>query len=242
LGVASTSPFTPDAENLDPRIDWTVGRRGLPYLDWGLHPGKKWIRDQDYSGPYAPKKNIWWHSSEQFHDANSWAPATAINYLVIRFADVLLMDAEASAQVSNIADALKYVNMVRNRAANPAGWVYKYTDETKPALGFSTTPAATYVISPYPSFASKEAALKAIYFERKLELAMEGHRFFDLSRWGIAEPTLNAFYSYEGKFTSDISQGHFTAGKNDYFPIPQGEIDLTKIGSQSTLNQNPGYQ
>ena len=240
-GILSTQAFTPDAGPLDPRIDWTIGRRGIPYLDWGLHPGQAWIRDQAFSGPYATKKNIWWHATEEFHDNNSWAPATAINYNVIRFADVLLLAAEAHAQTDDLAGALILVNRVRNRSTNPVGWVYKYNNDANPAAGFSNVPAANYVIKPYPSFPTKDYALKAIYFERKLELGMEGHRFFDLSRWGIAETTLNKFYAYEGTITNDVKSGKFTAGKNEYFPIPQVEIDKTVVNGTKTLTQNPGY-
>ena len=242
MNILSAAPFTPDAGNIDPRIDWTIGRRGLPYLDWGIHPGQAWIRSQPFSGPYAPKKNIWWHATEQFHDNNSWAPATAINTFIIRFADVLLMAAEADAQTGDLDDAVKLTNRVRNRAANPAGFVYKYKDNADPSAGFSNTPAANYVIKPYASFPTKDFALKAIYFERKLEFGMEGVRFFDLSRWGIAGPTLNAFYAYEGAITTDVTSGHFTTGKNEYYPIPQSEIDKTTVGGKPTLTQNPGYQ
>ena len=242
MGVLSSASFTPDAGNLDPRIDWTIGRRGIPYLDWGLHPGRDWIRDQDFSGPYAPKKNIWWHATEQYHDNNSWAPATAINYYIIRFADVLLMAAEAHAQTNDLPGALTLVNRVRTRAANPAGWVYQYKDNSNPAAGFSTQPAANYVIQTYTSFPTQDFALKAIYFERKLELGMEGVRFFDLSRWGIAAQVLNDFFTYEGSLIGDVKGGHFTAGKNEYFPIPQSEIDKTTIGGKATLTQNKGYQ
>lgn len=242
MGILSSADFTPDDGNLDPRLDWTIGRRGIPYLDWGLHPGRAWIRDQDFSGPYAPKKNIWWHATEQFHDNNSWAPATAINYYIIRFADVLLMAAEAHAQTNDLDGALTLVNRVRTRAANPVGWVYKYKDNSNPAAGFSTEPAANYVIDNYPSFATKDQALKAIYFERKLEFGMEGIRFFDLSRWGIASQVLNDFFAYEGSLVVDVKGGHFTAGKNEYFPIPQSEIDKTTMGGKPTLTQNKGYQ
>ena len=242
MGILSSASFTPDAGNLDPRIDWTIGRRGIPYLDWGLHPGRDWIRDQDFSGPYAPKKNIWWHATEQYHDNNSWAPATAINYYIIRFADVLLMAAEAHAQTNDLPGALTLVNRVRTRAANPAGWVYQYKDNSNPAAGFSTQPAANYVIQTYTSFPTQDFALKAIYFERKLELGMEGVRFFDLSRWGIAAQVLNDFFTYEGSLIGDVKGGHFTAGKNEYFPIPQSEIDKTTIGGKATLTQNKGYQ
>lgn len=251
MGLASSTPekpttFEPDQTTLDPRLDWTVGRRGIPYLDWGNHPGQTWIRSQPYAGPYSPKKNVYWQfNQDKYADNHSWAPGTAINVLIIRFADVLLMAAEAEAQLGNLAKAQEYVNLVRARAANKTGWVYKYQDETKPMAGFSTTPAANYKVAVYPDgkFAAlgKAGALKAIYFERKLELAMEGHRFFDLSRWGVAETTLNAYIAYESKITTDLTGGHFTSGKNEYFPIPQRQIDLTTMGTTKTLTQNPSY-
>lgn len=247
MGVQSSQPFTPDAGNLDPRLDWTAGRRGLPYHDWGLHPGRDWIRDQNFSGPYAPKKNIYWqYNQDKYHDTHSWAPGSAINIVVMRFADVLLMAAECEAQTGALNQAETYVNRVRNRAANPVGWLYKYKDNNDPLAGFSSTPAAHYVISPYPAgyftAVGKDKALQAIYFERKLELAMEGHRYFDLVRWGIAAKTLNDFFAYESTLTNDVKGGHFTAPKNNYFPIPQAQIDLSVVDGQPTLTQNEGYQ
>ena len=56
-GVAANASFTVDDQPVDARLDWTVGRRGIPYLDWGNHPGVTWIRDQAYAGPYSPIKN-----------------------------------------------------------------------------------------------------------------------------------------------------------------------------------------
>ena len=106
-------------------------------------------------------------------------------------------------------------------------------------------PAANYLVSVYPAgyFAGlgQAGALNAIYFERKLELAMEGHRFFDLVRWGIAAQTLNAFFAYEGQFTPDVAGGRFTAGKNEYYPIPLRQIELQTNSGVSALSQNPGY-
>jgi hypothetical protein len=246
MGIGGGTEFTPDQGTLDPRIDWTAGRRGVPYLDWGNYPGASWIRDQSYGGPYGPKKNIYWQKTAATDaDKTTWAPGSAINYLVIRFADVLLQAAECEAQAGSLTTAQQYVNRVRARAANKAGWVYKYKDETKPLEGFSEIPAANYKISEYPAgnFASQGQAyaLSAIYYERKIELAMEGHRFFDLVRWGLAEKELNAYFNFQGKLTSDVRRGKFITGRNEYYPIPQRQIDLSMSSGTKVLTQNPGY-
>jgi starch-binding outer membrane protein, SusD/RagB family len=245
-GLVSAQPFTPDAGNLDPRLDWTVGRRGIPYLDYGNDPGQDWVRAQSYSGPYAPIKNVYWNADAATDGDNSqWAPGSSINVFIIRFADVLLMAAEVEAQIGNFDQAEAYVNRVRHRMIdNPAGWVYKYIDDNNPALGFSSTLAANYKIGEYPpgAFAASSYALKAIYFERKLELAMEGYRYFDLSRWGLAATAINAYFQYEGQYTLDVNGASFTGNKNEYMPIPQNQIDLTFVNGKATLVQNQGYQ
>lgn len=232
-GIASTDPFTPDAGNLDPRVDWTAGRRGIPYLDWGIDPGKDWIRNQASAGPYSPKKNVFYKAdvgSGGDNSATQWAPTTAINYNIIRFAQVLLWAAECEVEVGSLDKAEEYVNMVRNRAANPADFVMN-----------GGAPAANYVINPYPAgwfvAQGQDMSRKAVHFEEKLELAMEGQRFFDLVRWGEADAAINGYFQYEGQFTTDIKGAKFTAGTNDYFPLPQTQIDL----SNGTLKQNPGY-
>jgi hypothetical protein len=246
MGLASSDSFTPDAGTIDPRLDWTVGRRGIPYLDWGLHPGTDWIRDQRFSGPYSSIKHVYTQAEQNENgDQHSWGPGSAINYNIIRFADVLLLAAEAEAQLGNLDKAQTYVNMVRNRAANPQGFVFKYLDDSNPTGGYSTTPAANYFIKPYPAGnftgGGLTYSLKAIYYERQLELAMEGHRFFDLVRWGSPDVALNAFLQYESKLTTDLTGGHFTKGRNEYFPIPQTQIDLSVKGGKSVLVQNHGY-
>lgn len=230
-GIASTAAFTPDQGNLDPRLDWTVGRRGIPFLDWGPHPGAIWIRDQGNGGPYAPKKNAYYKSQEKkLTDGTNWASGlTAINYKIIRFADVLLMAAEAEVESGSLEKAREYVNLVRARAAKPDTWV--------------TTPDANYVIGVYATpFADQTTARTAVRFERKLELGMEGHRFFDLVRWGIADQVLNAFLAYEKtKLSGTYGSATFVKGKNEYYPIPQNQIDLQTSGGTSNLIQNPGY-
>jgi hypothetical protein len=162
---------------------------------------------------------------------------------LIRYADVLLMAAEVEAQLGNFDKAESYVNMVRNRAANATGWVHSYKNDDNPTAGFTNTPAANYKVSPYlpGAFASKDFALKAIYFERKIELAMEGHRFFDLVRWGIADTELNAYIAYQSTLTNDVKGGKFVKGKSEYYPIPLTEIDLSAKGGAPVLKQNPGY-
>lgn len=233
-GVAANAAFTPDGGNLDPRLDHSVGRRGIPYLDHGDHPGISWIRDQNYGGPYSPKKYIWTKVEEASGgvDKSSWTPGyTAINVPLIRFADVLLMAAECEVEAGSLEDARAYVNQVRARAADPASWV-------KTGGGAN---AANYVIGLYNTpWTDQAVARDAVRFERKLELSGEGHRFFDLVRWGIAATTLNDYLNYErGKVAASPFVGaSFAVGKSEYMPIPQREIDI--LGSDVII-QNPGY-
>ncbi|HEX8358268.1 MAG TPA: RagB/SusD family nutrient uptake outer membrane protein [Segetibacter sp.] len=228
-GLTSNQPFTVDAAtSLDPRLDWTAGRRGIPYWDYGPHPGRSWIRDQSYAGPYSPKKHVTKNSElSNFTNSNNFRQ-TAKNYNIIRFADVLLMAAEAEIEVGSMTKAMEYINRVRARAANPTGFV--------------PGSAANYQVKPYVQpFANQETARKAVRFERRLELALEGHRFFDLVRWGIADQVLNAYVNVEKNRRSyKKSSGGFTKGKNEYYPIPNRVIEIAQKAG-NTLQQNPGY-
>ena len=235
-GLKSTDPFTPETAPLDARLDWTVGRRGIPYLDWGVHPGNDWIRDQNNGGPYSPIKNLYFkNQTGTLTDNNFWTPGvTANNYAIIRFADVLLWDAECQVEIGSLDSAKYFVNLVRARAANPAGWV--------------KTTAANYKVGLYTSFPSQDYARKAVRFERKLELAMEGQRFFDLQRYSISPKdsysnngymadVLNAYIAKEKQRRTYLQGKSFTKGKNEFFPIPQSQMDL----EHGALVQNPGY-
>eukprot|EP01136_Pigoraptor_vietnamica_P001354 Opistho-1_new@27867 len=186
-GITSSQPFTPDVTTpVDPRLDFTIGRRGIPYLDWGLHPGNDWIRDQNNGGPYAAIKNVYFkRQAGALTDKSFWtAGVTANNYTFIRFSDVLLWSAECEVEVGTLAKAVTLVNQVRSRIKdNPATWV-------KQSSGAN---AANYQIGLYVAFPDQAYGRKAVRFERKLELAMEGHRFFDLVRYGTADVELNAY-------------------------------------------------
>jgi hypothetical protein len=225
LGIDSEdTTFSVDEGSLDPRLDHSIGRRDIPYLDWGLHPGKSWIRDQPYGGPYSPKKMIFYKAGIGVENEINWTPGfTAVNYSIIRYADVLLMAAEAEIELNNLDKALEYINRVRTRAKN----------------SFLPDADANYIISNYESFANQEEARTAVRFERKLELSGEGHRFYDLVRWGIAAEVLNAYVQHEDQFLNPpFKLAKFTEGKSEYLPIPQNEIDLQ---GSDILIQNPGY-
>ncbi len=231
-GILSDEPFTVDDKPVDPRLDHSVGRRDIPYLDWGPFPGFDWTRDQNYAGPYAPKKYVYYKSQEgTLTDGSSWTRGYgAMNYMIIRFADVLLMAAEAEIEAGTLEKAREYVNMVRTRAANSDYWVKNDDGED----------AANYVISTYDdAWTDPEAARTAVRFERKIELSGEGHRFFDLNRWGIVADVMNTYLQYEGpKLPTALGGASFTSNKNEYYPIPQGQID---IQGSDVLVQNPGY-
>ncbi|MEJ7589194.1 MAG: RagB/SusD family nutrient uptake outer membrane protein [Ferruginibacter sp.] len=227
-GLKDADPFTNDITTpLDPRLDWSVGRRGIPFWDWGPHPGYSWIRDQNYAGGFSPKKHIYSKKEANTLTSSGWRNITAKDIYLIRYADVLLMAAEAEIEVGSLDKARTLINQVRARAKNPASWV-----QGAPA---------NYVINIYSTpFASQDIARTAVRFERRLELAQEGHRFFDLVRWGIADQVLNKYLQKEKLKRLYKQTAAFIKGTHEYFPLPASIIELaTKYGS--SLVQNPGY-
>jgi hypothetical protein len=232
---------------LDPRIDWTMGRPGIPYLDWGLHPGTAWIRNPTNDGNKSPIKNVYASSQKDaFTDVGSayWAPTELVanNVNIIRFADVILWAAECEVEANDLANATIHVNQIRSRMMNhPEAWVKTGSYDAASASYTSGSNADNYKIGLYPTFASQDAARTAVRTERQLELAMEGQRFFDLVRWGIAATTINAYIAREKAARPLKLNAVFTANKNEYMPIPQSEIDNLNSDGTEHLKQNPGY-
>jgi hypothetical protein len=219
-GLAPADPYTEFTGQLDPRLDWSVGRRGIPYLDWGNHTGSDWIRDQTYSGPYSPKKQVYKQSQEgTYTEVGNWTSGyTANGYRMIRYADVLLLKAECEAMTGTGDLGFAEVNALRARAAD--SFVYEAD---------GTTPAANYVIGEYTAAPANGAeAMVRIKFERKLELGQEGHRYYDLQRWGDVQTELNRILAYEKTMEwGNTLYGSATVGAEDVnYPIPQRQIDL----------------
>lgn len=231
MGIKSDQPFTLDAGPLDPRLDHSIGRRGIPFLDWGPHTGFSMIRNQPNGGPYSPKKYIFTKAEKAagLTETGGWGHQTynAYNVTIIRFADVLLMAAEAEIEVGSLQKALEYTNMVRGRATNASDFVM-----------IDGKPAANYKIGLYQSFPTKEYARAAVRFERRIELGMEGYRFYDLVRWGEDVEAINRYLKYDQVLLPGAFGGATYTANKALFPIPQSQIDLV---GKDILKQNPGY-
>ncbi len=220
-----------DTNTVDPRLDVTVGRPGIPYKDLEIEYSDSWARDLETYGPYGPKKRVM--SANDPHYLASWPYVTSSNYLIIRYADVLLWKAEALIELGDLPGGRVYINMVRDRAKT--GNYIQNLD--------NTADAANYLIETYNTFASKDEAVTALRAERRLEMAHEGQRFFDLVRWGIAAEVINTYLIKEQIERGYLGGATFVSGKNEYMPIPQSQIDGggTDEGGNSLSTQNPGY-
>jgi len=250
MDVKGWEYYTAYDGTVDPRLDWTVGRRAVPYLDWttpsyysgyGSNPGSDpdygWINSRTFGGPYVPVKNNFRYADGNFakyseNYAQYYMLTSAVNVSIIRFADVLLWAAECEIEAGSVDKARTLVNFVRDRAKKGRQVEVTYDD----IGGYAAS--ANYKIGLYElPWTDPVTARKAVRFERRLELALEGHRFFDLVRWGIAADNINTYLQAErGRLPANLTGVNFTANKNEYFPIPQVEIDLN-----AKLKQNPGY-
>lgn len=213
-----------DADYVDTRLDHTVARPGIMFLD--VQPYDWTPREATVYGPYSPKKRLVSKNSSYY--LAIWPYVNALNFYMIRYADVLLWRAEAAIELGDLATGMRYINEVRERAMNSAR--VKTEDGSQDA--------ANYKVGLYNAFANKEEAMTALRTERRLEFALEGERFFDLVRWGIAADVMNAYFAKEKTFRSHLQNARFIKGTHEYGPIPQAVLDLAKEGA---LKQNPGY-
>tara|TARA_R110000744_G_scaffold14338_4_gene40832 strand:- start:689 stop:2362 length:1674 start_codon:yes stop_codon:yes gene_type:complete len=213
-------------DNVDPRLDITVGRPGIAYKDLEVLYEDSWARDLATYGAFGPKKRIL--SANSAYHLDVWPYVDALNYYIIRYAEVLLWRAEAAVELGNLEEARKLVNEIRQRAAN--------SEYVKTLDG--TADAANYNIATYDAvWTEADDAREKVRLETRLELAMEGHRFFNLVRWGIAKEVIDDYLEVEKTRRSHLTNAAFTAGKNEYWPIPQEYID----GVDATVTQNSGY-
>jgi len=226
----SVEDYDIDSVPVDPRLDHTVGIDGHPYkYQNDILYSNSWARDPGVYGFFSSMKEQQAADSPGFKKEGPFI-GTSVNIDIIRYADVLLMQAEAYIETGQHQLAQPLINEVRNRAAASTG---------RTQLADGSDPS-NYVISEYNSSNSvwtEEFARQALRWERRLEFAMEGPRFFDLVRWGIAEETLNAYLADESLRRSFLNNAEFTAGRDEYYPIPQQEIDFTK----GLYQQNPNY-
>lgn len=221
--------------NVDPRLDYTVGRPGIRYKNYTVSAyANNWSREPATYGYYGTKKFL--VSPESPYMVLGWPwGGSALDWQIIRYADVLLWEAEALIELGRQNEAVSIINRIRERAQNSA-YVLRWNN-TSP-----TDYAANYLIGLYEPGVNcdwtQEYARQALYFERKLELAQEGDRFFDLVRWGTAEEYLNnEYFANEKDIRTYLQSANFTKGRDEYFPIPQPQIGY----SGGLYQQNPGY-
>lgn len=215
-----------DGIAVDPRLDFAVGRLGVPYKDWGL-PATDWIRNPVNGGVFLPKKHVY---SKAESDAGlggksfslGWAPGSAMNIQYLSVRDAMLSYAECLANDGDLKGAMDLVNQIRKRASLDV-------NITKTSEG---KPAANYKVTEYPSshaaFSDKNTCIKAVRMERKLELAMEGHRWFDLVRWGgdYMAKELKSYVDYEKQYIPKFAGASYLPASRTMFPVPDEQMNL----------------
>ena len=217
------------ADNADPRLFLTVGIPGLPYMfnkNYMMEETSIWSRSNGlYGYNVSLKQNVDPALIDQYLIKGSYW-ASSMNRIVFRYADVLLMRAEAYAQLGQTDQAISLVNQIRTRAAQSTQMIGNY-----PSLY-----GVKFYCTNYRGSYSKADAIRIVKMERRLELGMESERFFDLVRWGDAATVLNKYYSEEIAHCAIYTAAHFTANKDEYLPIPFEQISA----SNGKYTQNIG--
>ena len=228
----STDYAVGSAQTVDPRLFVTVGVPGTPYMfnpSFMIAKTNTWSRSGGtYGYNVSLKQNIDPALTDNylFVCDNQWA--SSMNRVVFRYADVLLMRAEALVQLGKTAEGIALVNDVRQRAAGMTA--------NSIVANYPNKYGVHYAIGKYSGTFSKDAAMTIVKTERRLELAMESERFFDLIRWGDAATVINRYYSSESDKMNFLKDSQFTADKNEYLPIPKKQIS----DSNGRYKQNCG--
>jgi len=211
-------------DEVDPRLDHTVSMEGKPFMydEDLIHQGDSWARAPGTYGNFVSMKELE-HPDCDCRISNGPFVVFSKNTVLIRYADVLLWKAEALIELGREDEALPIINRIRERAAAS-------TDHLPGNYSI-------YNVGTYAGFADQEEARRALRWERRLELGLEGHRFFDLVRWGVAKETIDEYLDVEQTRRSYLSGANFQAGKHEYMPIPQQQINL----SGGRYQQLPGY-
>lgn len=203
----------------DPRLFHTVGMPTFPYkYEEAYMMTMDNSRTPNTYGFYTSLKDVPQRSAGETFDG-SWQ-AFAMNDYVFRYTDVMLMRAEALIELDRMEEARTIINDIRRRAANSIDKHIAYASDF-------------CEIAEYPAsdFTSKKNARVRLRWERRLEMAMESSRYFDLRRWGVASEVLNAYFakeknaSYEGvRYGQYYEEARYTAGKNEFYPIPYNQL------------------
>lgn len=203
---------------VDPRLDFTVGRLGYPFR--GYTYNSKWCRVINLYGQFSNKKDCPDPRDTRVSKSFPWG-ASPLNFCFLRLADIKLLAAEAyveSTSKRDLAKATDLVNEIRTKAANSIDPMYTPVDLNLENL-------SEYNVGLYSTFTDVDYARRAVRMERRLELALEGHRWFDLLRWGKQEAveTMNEYFSTEQVFHT-YYKGQSVTEDELYFPTPYEEI------------------
>ena len=228
LNTFNQKDFNAATDNADPRLWLTVGIPGFPYMfnpNYIMAKNQTWSRSNGLYGYNVTLKHNVDPDTEYLIKGAWWG--SPMNRIVLRYADVMLMRAEAEAQLGiHLDEAIDLVNQLRNRSAQSTGML----------TGYDVQYGAKMRVMPYPGTYGKDETLLRVKMERRVELAMESERFFDLVRWGEAYDVINNYYATEADNCAIYAEAHFTADKNEYLPIPYEQI----AASNGHYTQNIG--
>lgn len=218
-------------QTFDPRLDHSVAIPGHPYkYEPGFVYQKTWARAPAIYGYYSELKGAVAADDASFQKIPPFMSSSK-NWELIRFSDVLLWKAEALIELNRPNEALPLINQVRQRAGSS-------TSRLKQANGSSTSNYKVAIYQPGINCTwTQDFARQALRTERRLEFALEGNRFFDLVRWGIADTYLNSYFASESTKRSYLKTAKFTKGRDEYLPIPLNQINYSK----GLYKQNPGF-